>query len=292
MKYAFFPGCVLEGAAKENYIATVTVAKKLGIELVEIPGWTCCGASHVQDVDDLAATAINARNIALAEQMELPLLTVCNTCTLMLRSAKAALDDNGLKEQVNSLLSSTGLQYQGTSNITHLLWVLISDFGLDRLQTLVTKPLRGLKAAAYYGCHILRPPALMDFEDHVKPQSLEKLIQALGAQPVDFPEKLSCCGFHATYTAEADMIRITGETNQAAITAGADCIVTPCPLCQMSLDMNQPEGQAAVNCQQQIPVLHLAQLVGLALGLSPEQLGMNMHIAGREQITAKVAAIK
>lgn len=291
MKYAFFPGCVLEGAAKENYIATMAVAKAIGLELVEIPGWTCCGASHVQDVDGLAATAINARNIALAEQLDLPLLTVCNTCTLMLRDAKAALD-TGLKEQVNPLLAPTGLQYRGTSQITHLLWVLVSDFGLDRLQSLVKKPLRGLKAAAYYGCHILRPPALMDFEDHARPQSLEKLILALGAEPVDFPARLSCCGFHATYTAEADLIRITGQTNQAAITAGADCLVTPCPLCQMSLDMNQPEGQAAVQCHQQIPVLHLAQLVGLALGLSPAELGINRHIAGRELIKAKAAAVK
>ena len=287
MKYAFFPGCVLEGAAKENYIATTAVAKALGIELVEIPGWTCCGASHVQDVDDLAATAINARNIALAEQMNMPLLTVCNTCTLMLRKAKAKLD-GGQKEKVNGILATADLQYQGTSEITHLLWVLLKDYGLDKLQAAVKRPLKGLKVAGYYGCHILRPPALMDFEDYANPQSLEKLITALGAQPVDFDAKLKCCGFHATYTAEPDMINITGQTNQSAVKAGADCMVTPCPLCQMSLDMNQPEGQAAVNCQQEMPVLHLAQLVGLALGLTTEQLGINRHIAGREVIQAKV----
>jgi succinate dehydrogenase / fumarate reductase cytochrome b subunit len=288
MKYAFFPGCVLEGAAKENYLATTAVAKVLGIELLEIPGWTCCGASHVQDVDDLAATAINARNIALAERMDLPLLTVCNTCTLMLRKAKAKLD-NGQKETVNKLLAAAGLTYQGTSNITHLLWVLLSDYGLDRLKQLVNRPLTGLKVAAYYGCHILRPPALMDFEDHANPQSLENLIRALGAIPVDYDAKLNCCGFHATYTASEDLIRITGETNHSAVKAGADCIVTPCPLCQMSLDMNQPEGQTAVGCRQEMPVLHLAQLVGLALGITPEKLGLNMHIAGREAIKGKVS---
>ncbi|MDF2929036.1 MAG: sdhE 2 [Anaerospora sp.] len=109
MKYAFFPGCVLEGASKENYIATTAVAKILGIELVEIPGWTCCGASHLQDIDDLTSTAVNARNIALAEKMELPLLTVCNTCTLMLRKAKAKLDD-GQKDKVNAILSKAGIR--------------------------------------------------------------------------------------------------------------------------------------------------------------------------------------
>ncbi len=288
MKYAFFPGCVLEGAAKENYIATTAIAKALGIELVEIPGWTCCGASHVQDVDDLAATAINARNIALAEQLNMPLLTVCNTCTLMLRKAKAKLDD-GQKEKVNGILAKAGLTYQGTSEITHLLWVLLKDYGLDKLEAAVKRPLKNLKVAGYYGCHILRPPALMDFEDYANPQSLEKLITALGAQPVEFDHRLKCCGFHATYTAEQDMIAITGQTNQSAVNAGADCMVTPCPLCQMSLDMNQPEGQTAVGCHQEIPVLHLAQVVGLALGLTPEQLGLNRHIAGREIIQAKTS---
>lgn len=287
MKYAFFPGCVLEGAAKENYLATTAVAEILGIELIEMPGWTCCGASHVQDVDELAATAINARNIVLAEQLELPLLTVCNTCTLMLRKTKHLLD-NGQKEKINGILAAAGLNYQGTSDITHLLWVLISDYGLDRLQQHIKRPLTGLKVAAYYGCHILRPPALMDFENHANPQSLENLICALGAEPVDFSSRLKCCGFHATYTASEDMVRITGETNQNALKAGADCIVTPCPLCQLSLDINQPDGQAAVGCQQEMPVLHLPQLVGLALGLTPKKLGMHMHIAGREAIARKV----
>lgn len=287
MKYAFFPGCVLEGAAKENYLATTAIARALGIELVEMPGWTCCGASHVQDVDDLAATAINARNLVLAEQLGLPLLTVCNTCTLMLRTAKQKLD-NGQKDNINDILAAASLTYNGTSDVTHLLWVLLNDYGLDKLKQQVKRPLTGFKVAAYYGCHILRPPVLMDFEDHANPQSLENLIRALGAQPVDFASRLKCCGFHATYTASEDMVNITGETNQNAVKAGADCIVTPCPLCQMSLDMNQPEGRAAVGCRQEMPVLHLAQLVGLALGLTPEQLGLSMHIAGREEIMKKI----
>ena len=288
MKYAFFPGCVLEGASKEAHIATMKVAAALGIELVEIPGWTCCGASHLQEVDELGAAAVNGRNIALAEQMELPILTVCNTCTLMLRKTKSQLD-GGLKDKVNGILASAGIQYQGTQPITHLLWAILRDYGLEKLQQKVTKPLKNLKVAPYYGCHILRPPKVMDFEDHLNPTSLEKLIRALGAEPVEFSHRLSCCGFHATYTANDDMIRITGETNRSAVEAGADCIVTPCPLCQMSLDMNQPEGQTAVGCQQEMPVLHLAQLIGLALGFSPQDLAMDMHIAGRQEIKARVS---
>lgn len=277
MKYAFFPGCVLEAAAKEAYIATARVARELGIELVEIPGWTCCGASHVQDVDELTATAINARNIALAEQMKLPVMTVCNTCTLMLRKSKHALD-NGLKEKVNNIIGKTGLEYKGTSEVTHLLWALIRDYGLDNLQKKVVRPLKGLKVAGYYGCHILRPPQIMNFEDYAKPYSLEALVEALGAEPVDFDAKLKCCGFHAVFPAEDSVHKMTGESNLSAINAGADCMVTPCPLCQMQLDMYQPEGKSAVKTDKDIPVLHLSQLIGLALGLSPDALGMKRHI--------------
>ena len=277
MKYAFFPGCVLEAAAKEAHTATVRVAKELGIELVEIPGWTCCGASHVQDVDELTAAAINARNIALAEQMELTVLTVCNTCTLMLRKSKHALD-NGLKDKVNDIISKVGFEYQGTSEVTHLLWALIRDYGLDRLQEKVVRPLKGLKVAGYYGCHILRPPQIMNFEDYAKPYSLDALIEALGAESVDFDAKLKCCGFHAVFPAQDSVHKMTGESNLSAIQAGADCMVTPCPLCQMQLDMYQPEGKAAVKTDKDIPVLHLAQLIGLALGISPAELGMNRHI--------------
>lgn len=287
MKYAFFPGCVLDGASKEAYIATTKVAQVLGIELVEIPGWTCCGASHVQDVDDLAATAINARNIALAEQMELPLLTVCNTCTLMLRKAKAKMD-NGQKDKVNAILAKAGIEYKGTTDVTHLLWAIIRDYGVEKLKAKVKRPLTGVKVAGYYGCHILRPPAVMNFEDHANPKSLETVIKAIGAEPVDFDMKLSCCGFHSTYTANEEMIRITGETGKSAVNAGADCIVTPCPLCQMSLDMNQPEGRAAVGLDKEMPVLHLAQLIGLALGLKPEELGFNMNISGIDTLKAKL----
>ncbi|MDU2065210.1 MAG: CoB--CoM heterodisulfide reductase iron-sulfur subunit B family protein [Sporomusaceae bacterium] len=277
MKYGFFPGCVLEAAAKEDMMATLAVAKKLGIELVELPGWTCCGASHVQDIDELTALSVNARNIALAEGLKLDIMTVCNTCTLMLRKAKHELD-HGMKEKVNPILAKAGMKYEGTSEITHLLWALVRDYGLDKLKGKVVRPLQGMKVAGYYGCHLLRPPEIMNFEDHAVPHSLEDLIRALGAEPVEFDAKLKCCGFHAVYPARDSVLKMTGETNLSAIKAGADCLVTPCPLCQMQLDMFHPEGQAAVGAAKEIPILHMSQLIGLALGLSQDELGMKRHI--------------
>ena len=283
MKYALFPGCVLRGAASEAFLATVKVTEALGIELVEIPSWTCCGASHLQDVDDLTALAVNARNLAIAESMGLPIMTVCNTCTLELRRAKDSLDkDAGLKAKVNGILAEAGYEYKGTVEITHLLWVLASNPQL--LEGKVVKPLTGLKVAGYYGCHLLRPPQIMTYEDCLNPQSLEKIIKILGAEAVNFDFRLKCCGFHAFWTAEKDVLKITGQTVDSAAKAGADLVVTPCPLCQMQLDMYQPEGRAATQTSAELPILHLPQLIGLALGMSKDDLGIKRHISAVDKV--------
>ena len=275
MKYAFFPGCVLESAAKEDYMATKAVAKKLGIQIEEIDGWTCCGASHVQDIEPLTTLATNARNIALAEEQGLDVLTVCNTCTLMLREAKKELDEDVTKRtQVNNMLAQIGKEYKGTSNITHFLWVLIRDYGLNNLKAKVVKPLTGLRVAEYYGCHILRPQETMDFEDYQLPTSLFDLITAIGATPIDFSRKLDCCGFHAVYPAHDSVMEMTGSINADAAKEGADCVVTPCPLCQMQLDMFQKEAEQTVAKDKDMPILHMSQLIGLALGVTPEEMGM------------------
>ncbi|WP_028257583.1 CoB--CoM heterodisulfide reductase iron-sulfur subunit B family protein [Veillonella montpellierensis] len=275
MKYAFFPGCVLESAAKEDYMATKAVAKKLGIQIEEIDGWTCCGASHVQDIEPLTTLATNARNIALAEEQGLDVLTVCNTCTLMLREAKKELDEDVTKRtQVNNMLAQIGKEYKGTSNITHFLWVLIRDYGLNNLKAKVVKPLTGLRVAEYYGCHILRPQETMDFEDYQLPTSLFDLITAIGATPIDFSRKLDCCGFHAVYPAHDSVMEMTGSINADAAKEGADCVVTPCPLCQMQLDMFQKEAEQTVAKDKDMPILHMSQLIGLALGITPEEMGM------------------
>ena len=275
MKYAFFPGCVLESAAKEDYMATKAVAKRLGIQIEEINGWTCCGASHVQDIEPLTTLATNARNIAIAEEQGLDILTVCNTCTLMLRETKKELDENATKRtEVNNMLAQIGKEYKGTSNITHFLWVLIRDYGLDKLRTQVIKPLTGLRVAEYYGCHILRPQETMDFEDYQLPTSLFDLITAIGATPIDFSRKLDCCGFHAVYPAHDSVMQMTGSINADAVKEGADCVVTPCPLCQMQLDMFQKEAEQTVSKGKDMPILHMSQLIGLALGISPKEMGM------------------
>ena len=270
-RYAFFPGCVLTKAAAEAQTAIQAVAKELAIELVEIPGWSCCGASHVQDVNSLAALTANARNLALAEKIGAPLLTACSTCALMLRQAKAALD-NGRKDEINAFLKEGNLQYSGKTPITMLLWELAKDDAA--LKAKVKKPLASLKVAAFYGCHTLRPEAIMGFDKSSAPKSFETVVAAIGATSVPFADRLNCCGFHAVYPAEADAMKMTAAAVNSAAKEGAHCIVTPCPLCQMQLDMYQD----AANPKAHVAILHLQQLVGLALGIPGKDLGFEHNI--------------
>ena len=280
LRYAFFPGCTLESAASELKCATQKTCEALGIELVEPKGWTCCGASQIQDVDDFLSVCINARNIALAEAAGFDkIMTVCNTCTLMLRNTKYRLDnDANLRQKVNKALAEIGLEYKASAKITHYLWALIEDYGLDNLKAQVKRPLVNLSVANYYGCHILMPPKIMGFENPRNPHSMEDVASALGAKNVDFEQRLACCGFHSIYPAEREALISNGTSCIAAKKAGADAIVTPCPLCHMALDMWQHDSQKKFDANITMPILHLPQLVGLALGFSPQELEINKHI--------------
>ncbi len=285
MKFALFPGCVLDGAAAEAYTSLKKTCEKLEIEITEIPNWTCCGASHAQDVNELAALTVNARNISIAENMGLDIMTVCNTCTLQLRTAKKRLDeDKNLRDKVNSILKDSGhpYEYKGTSKITHFLWVL--DDHPELLDGKIVHPLRDLKVAGYYGCHILRPQDVMNHGDGKHPEYLERLIRKLGAEAVWFSANRKCCGFHAQLAAEHDVMTVTGQIVDSADKAGANAIVTPCPLCQMQLDMYEPEGRSAVKSQAEVPILHLQQLIGFALGLSKTDVGFDRHVSAQEKL--------
>lgn len=291
-RYAFFPGCTLESAAAELKTATKLTCRRLGIDIQEVPGWTCCGAGDVQDINDFLGVAINARNIALAEAAGFDrILTVCNTCTLSLRTAKQRLDsDPELRAKVNEALAESGLEYKGTAEITHYLWMLIDDYGLDNLKSKVKVPLEKLSVANFYGCHILMPPKIMGFEDARNPSSMELVAEALGAKNVDYEQRLACCGFHSIYPSEVESNLAVGSSCYTAKEAGADCIVTPCPLCHMALDMWQPDAQKRYDADITMPILHLPQLVGLALGFTPNELGVNVHVTNAVKPITKAMA--
>jgi succinate dehydrogenase / fumarate reductase cytochrome b subunit len=206
-------------------------------------------------------------------------MTICNTCLLNLRDVQQRLaSDPQAMDEINAILGEEGLQYRGKVRVTHLLWVLLDDVGPERLRELVVRPLRGLKVAAFYGCHIVRPKEVLGMEDSRDPRSLEQLNEILGCASIDYSGRTACCGFHTAAAEEAVAIRLTGRHVNSAKQAGASVLVTPCPLCHTVLDTFQPEMEADVRASLAVPVLHLSQLVGLAMGMSPKDLGVDRHV--------------
>ena len=279
MRLAYYPGCSARSTCAELNVATHRVAARLGLDLVELEAATCTGARELRAIDPLAFHTLNARILALAERDGLPVMTVCNTCTLNLLDAHAAfVDDTDLAAAVNARLAEERLHYSGRTRISHFLWVLYEEIGETRLRALVSRPLTGLTIAAFYGCHITRPPQRYGFLDSRNNIALERLAEILGCRPIDYSGRTECCGFHTAAHDERVAIKLTGQHIQSAKAAGARTMVTPCPLCHTVLDSFQREIEQDMDRKLDMPVLHLPQLVGLALGLSPDELRIDRHM--------------
>lgn len=289
MRVAYFPGCVAKGNCPELNQATQKIAPLLGIELVELTGAPCTGAGVLQAQNPVLADTYNAKTLALAEELDLPLMTVCSTCIGCLRKSNQKLsEDEGYRAEVNAVLKSGGHEYHGGVDVTHILYVLIKELGLDNLRGMVKKPLTDLRIAPFYGCYILRPASIMGIDDPDNPTSMERVIEALGGTPVDYYGKTRCCGFPIGLENEEASFKMAGKHIGEAKDNGADCMVTPCPLCHMNLDLQQPGVSQVVGRQLDMPVLHLPQMVGLALGLSPKELGFSKHIISAQSVLSKV----
>ena len=284
MKYAYFPGCVAKSGAPELFDSTARVAEKLGIELVELTAASCCGAGVINEGDPFLNVLLNARTFAMAENMDLDILTVCSTCQGVMRQVKWQLDnDQNLLAETNEVLAKINMQYKGNVKIKHLLSALIEDYGLSKLEQQVVKPLKGLKVAPFYGCYILRPPEALQFEDHNKPTSLEQLITVLGAEPVHYEGETKCCGFPILFVQRNTAFEMAGTYLNNAKQKKADFMVTPCPLCHVSLDTYQTKSAKKIKADIGLPVVHLPQMVGLALGIKPEKLGFSKHMVSMEK---------
>ena len=289
MRVAYFPGCVAKGNCPELNQATKRIAPLIGIELVELTGAPCTGAGVLQAQNPVLADTYNAKTLALAEELDLPLMTVCSTCIGCLRKSNQKLsEDEGYRAEVNAVLKSGGHEYHGGVDVTHLLYVLIKELGLDNLRGMVKKPLTDLRVAPFYGCYILRPASIMGIDDPDNPTSMERVIEALGGTPVDYYGKTRCCGFPIGLENEEASYKMAGKHIGEAKDKGADCMVTPCPLCHMNLDLLQPGVSQVVKRQLDMPVFHLPQMIGLALGLPPKELGLSKHIVSAQSVLAKV----
>jgi succinate dehydrogenase / fumarate reductase cytochrome b subunit len=280
MNYAFFPGCVSKGACPELYQSVMQVYPKLGIDLKEMTTASCTGAGVLQEKNVKLGDALNARTFALAEQQGLPIMTICSTCQGVMSQANHRLttQPNYLQE-INRFLQEEGLNYRGTTTIKHFLWILLEDVGEDVLRKQITKPLTGLRAAPFYGCYIQRPTEALDFEEHPdRGKSLERIIEILGAEVVDFPGKTRCCGFPILTINKINSLSMVATHTQDAKSHGADIMVTPCPLCHLNLDGMQTQAASQHNTSINLPILHLPQLLGLAMGMDSKTLGLKRHL--------------
>ena len=284
MKVAYWPGCVSRGFTPELHGSMAKVAPLLDIELVELDRAACCGAGVLAEHNQELADTLNARTFALAQQ-EIAggadlMMNICSTCQGAQSECQERLDANSeYREHVNETLAAESLRYEKGIVNKHFLWLMVEEIGLDAIKAKVQRPLTDLRVGPFYGCYIVRPtPRLGIDRDHPRDTYLHQLIVALGGTVVDYAGQYKCCGFPIITMNKEASLKQAGRHLGDAVDAEADCLVTPCPLCHLNLDLQQPVAERVVGRELNMPVLHLSQLVGLALGLEPKELGFGKHV--------------
>jgi succinate dehydrogenase / fumarate reductase cytochrome b subunit len=284
VKVAYWPGCVSRGFTPELHGSMAKVAPLLDIELVELDRAACCGAGVLAEHNQELADTLNARTFALAEQeiaggAEM-MMNICSTCQGAQSECQERLDANReYREHVNETLAGESLRYEKGIVNKHFLWLMVEEIGLDAIKAKVTRPLTDLRVGPFYGCYIVRPTTRLGIDrDHPRDTYLHQLITALGGTVVDYAGQYKCCGFPIITMNKEASLKQAGRHLGDAVDAEADCLVTPCPLCHLNLDLQQPLAERVVGRALDMPVLHLPQLVGLALGLEPKELGFGKHI--------------
>ena len=282
MKYAYYPCCSLKGTGRAYEESLLAVFKALGIETEELDDWNCCGATAYMAVSSAAGFLMTARNLALAEKQAHDLIAPCSGCYLALKKTQHYVAEYPVvAQQVHEALQRGHMQYNGKAKVRHPLEVLFNDIGLDRLKQAVKAPLKAFKVAPYYGCQIIRPYA--DFDDQTNPVLMDKLFQSLGAEVVKYPLKTHCCGGSLTGTIGEVGQRLSRILLKEAQKRGANIIATVCPLCQFNLDGYQDDISDRWE-PVRMPVVYFTQLIGLALGLAPGELGLQRSIVSLEPL--------
>ena len=273
LRYAYYPGCSLESSAKEYDHSVRAVCERLGVELVDIEDWNCCGATPAGQ-DELLAHSLSARNLAWAEARGLDVIAPCSECYKNLaRAAQALREDAGMRREINTVLAP--LTLKGKVRVKHPLEVIVRDVGLDKVRSLVTFPLEKLRVASYYGCLITRPRN--DFDSPENPTAMEDLFEALGARNMDYyPYKTRCCGGALLLSRQPLALGMTRQLVMKAKEQGANALALGCPMCDMMLDVYQ--AQAVGDDVTPLPVLFFTQLMGLALGIEPAKLGFEARV--------------
>jgi len=271
MKYAYYPGCSAHSTARDMHESCMAVSKALGIELNEIEGWTCCGASSAHQTDRELAASLASANLLKASRMGMDMVVNCAACYN--RSKVANYEVIHFEDMRRAVADSLGEPYDGSVPVRHFVEILLKDVGTAVLGKKVVRPLTGLKAAPYYGCYLVRPPEATNFDDPENPTILERLIEVTGAENVEWSGKVDCCGGMQNLTRTEITVRRAAAVIDMARAAGAECVVVACPMCQISLDARQTDMEKLLGRKYNMPVIYLTQLLGLALGLSPRELG-------------------
>ncbi|MBN1866711.1 CoB--CoM heterodisulfide reductase iron-sulfur subunit B family protein [Candidatus Sumerlaeota bacterium] len=287
MKFAFFPGCSLESTAWDFDKSTRAMCRALDIELVDIPDWTCCGSTPAHSTNASLASALPAMNLQKARALGLPVVAACASCYARLRTANRKVrDDAEERERVEAII---GAPYEGDVPVRHLLDALINDYKADRVRAKVVRPLSGLRVASYYGCLLSRPPEVVAFDDPEHPTCMDDLVEAAGAERVEWPYKTECCGASLSISNSEVVARLSHRLLSMAIRAGAECIAVACPLCHVNLDLRQGDAAKAHGDLAPTPVLYITQLLGLALGLDADALGLSALSVSADALVKKVS---
>ncbi|MEM3585840.1 MAG: CoB--CoM heterodisulfide reductase iron-sulfur subunit B family protein [Candidatus Jordarchaeaceae archaeon] len=273
MRYAFFVGCTTLARLPSYEISVRKVAEALGIELVEMGGAGCCGTTHLKSIDRRTGLALAARNISIAEDMGMDIVTICNGCTEVLTDANAKLkEDVEIRNDVNSILSDVDCEFRGTVRVKHFVRVLSEDFGADKVEKYIVNSLNGLRVAVHYGCHLLKPFEIMNFDDPEDPNSLDKLVEIIGATSVEYPGKLDCCTAPLlTLRHRGDLAVSIAREKLSTVKKYADIMVTVCPFCYLMYEQSQLPPYESLN----VPIVHYPQLLGLAMGMEFQDLALS-----------------
>ncbi len=284
-RYAYYPGCTQRGTALEYEISSRAVAQALGIKLIDVEDWSCCGSTPAHTVDHLLYGALAARNLAIAERMKLgTVVTPCPSCLIAFKSALAMAQDEEKKQELKRLID---LPFRGEVEAKSLLQVIYEDVGVDVLADKVKRPFVGMRFVPYYGCIITRPPQLAQFDDPENPVSMDRILEALGAEVPDFPFKTECCGAAFGLPKRNVVLTLSAKVLEMAEAVEADAIVVACPLCHQNLDLRQGQINAHRGIRAQMPIFYITQLIGLALGLSPKEMGIDKHAVSTDAVLRK-----
>ena len=286
MKLAYYPGCSLDGSAIEYGLSTKRTAELLGVELLEIEDWNCCGATSGHNTNKLLSLALPARNLALAEKTGLDVLAPCAACYNRFRNTEHVVrHDRKMQEKIAAVIE---MDYAASNQTLSILELIVNKVGLENLREKVSQPLKAMKAACYYGCLLVRPQEHTGFDDNEDPRSMDQIMQALGAESVEWSFKTECCGA-ALATSRPDVgYRMIYEVIRNAREAGAECLVTACPLCMMNLDMRRRGVEKAFNQRLDIPVYYITELLAIACGDSPRDVGVHRHFVEAESYLASL----